>query len=114
MVFQSRNDSPLTWILLIAWIVFNLVMFVMAWPRAISGIRSDDPYRHALSLLNRVMIVAAFAWIWMDVILLASGVNDENLLCLPVIFLVVLGPVYIRLRRFYRSRMKKSEDQSTN
>lgn len=112
---NQTNESPLTWILLIAWIVFNLVMFVMAWPWAISGIRSEDPYGRASSLLNRVMVVAVVDFIWMGVIVWTSGgVNVESLLCLPVIFLVVLGPVYIRLRRFYRSRMKKGEDQSTN
>ena len=111
---NQTNASPLTWILLIAWIVFNLVMFVMAWPWVISGIRSEDPYSRASSLLNRVMVVAVVDFIWMGVIVWTSGgVNVESLLCLPVIFLVVLGPVYMVLRRYYR-RMQKSEDQSTN
>ncbi len=75
---------------------------------------SEDPYGRASSLLNRVMVVAVVDFIWMGVIVWTSGgVNVESLLCLPVIFLVVLGPVYIRLRRYYR-RMQKSEDQSTN
>jgi uncharacterized membrane-anchored protein len=88
-------------------------MFVMAWPWVISGIRSEDPYGRALSLLNRVMVVAVVDFVWIGVIVwTAGGVNEESLLCLPVIFLVVLGPVYIRLRRFYRSRMDKGEDQS--
>lgn len=112
---NQSNESPLTWILLIAWVVFNLVMFVRAWPRAIAGIRSDDPYRHALSLLNRGMVVGVVAFIWMGVIVwTAGGFNDESWVCLPVIFLAVVGPIYIGGRRFYRSRMKKSEDQSTN
>ena len=111
---NQTNASPLTWILLIAWIVFNLVMFVMAWPRVISAVRSDDPYSRALGLFNRVMVLAAVNVIWASAILWVSGVNTESLLCLPVIFLVVLGPVYIGGRRFYRSRMKKGEDQSTN
>ena len=111
---NQTNASPLTWMLLIAWIVFNLVMFVMAWPWVISGIRSEDPYGRASSLLNRVMVVAVVNVIWVSAMLWSGGVNNESLLCMPVIFLVVLGPVYIRLRRFYRSRMKKGEDQSTN
>ena len=111
---NQSNESPLTWILLIAWVVFNLVMFVMAWPRVIAGIRSDDPYRHALSLLNRVMVVAVVNVIWASAMLWTAGINDESLVCLPVIILVVVGPIYIGGRRFYRSRMKKSEDQSTN
>ena len=110
---NQTNASPLTWMLLIAWIVFNLVMFVMAWPWVISGIRSEDPYGRASSLLNRVMVVAVVNVIWASAMLWSGGVNNESLLCLPVIFLVVLGPVYMVLRRYYR-RMQKSEDQSTN
>ena len=114
MTNQVADFTPTAWILLVAWVVFNLVLFMMGWLWLASLLnQGDQPYVRLQSGLNRLMIIAAVEVLWLSAILLAAGIDSQNLVCLPVIFLVVLVPVYIRNWRFYRRMIQKNRDQSS-
>ena len=106
--------TPISWALLTTWIVFNLVVLIAMASTLTTVLReTDHVYERCRIRFNKVLWLGVIDVLWLTAVLLSAGVNDLNLICLPMIFAVVLVPVSLIYRRFFRKMIEKERDQSS-
>ena len=110
---QAIEFTPTSWVLLITWIVFNLVVIIAIAYTSVTVLRQPDHVYGRLRMqFNKVLGLGVIDVLWLTAVLFSAGVNDLNLICLPVIFAFVLVPIWLIYRRFFRKMIEKEREQS--
>ena len=101
--------TPLTWGLIIAWILSSAVMMGVGWLWIVSNVKKHG---WSSTLMKTILLRGIFLTLlhltWLTIIWATTSVALENLLCLWVGALAVLGFAYFNLYIGYR-RLKRAE-----
>ena len=101
---QEIEFTPISWVLLISWIVFNLVVILAMMSTSTTILRQKNHVYERLRIqFNKALWVGVIDVLWLTAVLVSAGVDDLNLICLPVIFASVLGSDLTNLPAFLQN-----------
>ena len=107
---QEIQFTPLTWWLVIAWVIFSVVMFVVGWSWIATNARKYRPGSAlAKTILIRGIPLVFTHLIWATFVLLTTSIKRENLLCLWIGAPMVFGFAYLSLHAALR-RLRRMEE----
>lgn len=107
------QSSPLTWGLLIGWVVFNAILFIVAG----SWLSSSAPQYTSKTAWTRVVLLRVGVMflvqlLWISAIMLSTTIARDNLLCLWMMALFVGGGIYLNLWRRQKHLANRERDET--